>query len=84
MRITSLWVKRGIMNRLSYWLYAKFCNEPYAPNGKITATVKIGNPKCLAHDGRDNKVIVHFKPDKFVPGIHDFYIQDINIIDMNK
>lgn len=80
MRITSLWTKRPILNRLSYWLYKRYCNEPYYPRGKVKAKVYIGNPDSLALTDRENKVIITYQPDKFIRGIHDWYIFDIEII----
>ena len=74
MRITSLYKKRPLLNRLSYWLYDKFCKEPYMPSGKIHLVVKIGNPKCLGWDGRENHATLFFKPHSFIPGTHELFI----------
>lgn len=73
MRITSLDVKRPILNRLSYWLYEKFCNEPYIPNGKIKITV---GKKDDTPASNENKIRITFIPEKFVPGIHEWYLFD--------
>lgn len=74
MRITSLWIKRPFLNRLSYWVYEKFCNEPYFPEGEVKAYLKIGNPECLGFDGRESSVRLVFIPKRFVPGIHEVSI----------
>lgn len=74
MRITSLGIKRNLRNRFAYWLYTKWCNEPFAPDGKIKLKVIIGNPKCLGWDGRENHATLYFRPNKFVQGNHSLFI----------
>ena len=74
MRITKVLV-RSKLNKLVYRLYEKYCNEPFFPEGEVIATYFQGNPKCLGHDGRYNKVKLTFKPDKFVLGIHEITIK---------
>ena len=76
MRITSLKIKRKWTNRISYWLYDKFCREPYLPECEIHLVVRKTNPKSL--NNRINKATISFIPKKFVPGIHEIYL-DKNI-----
>jgi len=73
MRVTSLHIKRPILNRLSYWLYEKFCNEPYIPEGEIDVVVE---KKGDTPANQENKIRISFKPKKFVAGIHDLYLFD--------
>lgn len=72
--ITALQVKRPLMNRLSYWLYNKFCKEPYIPEGKIYVTVRLPKPNSL----NDKKAMVKitFQPKYFIPGVHEWHIHD--------
>lgn len=73
MRITSLWVKRPLLNRISYWLYKRYCNEPYVPEGKVSVMVR---KKGDTPASKESMVRITFEPKPFVPGIHEWYIFD--------
>lgn len=66
---------RNWRNRFAWWLYDRWCGEPFIPEGRICVTVTLGNknPKSPA-DLRDDTVKIHFSPAKFIPGIHEKYI----------
>lgn len=71
MRITKLWITRSWLNRLSYWFYDHFCREPYFPDGKIV----------ILGDGFGRAKRVCWRPKKFIPGIHEYWL-DKNEIDI--
>lgn len=79
-RITSLHIKRPLLNRLAWWFYDKFCGEPYIPEGRKHLRVVIGNSKCLGWDGRETHATLSFIPKKFIPGVHELLITEVEII----
>lgn len=74
MRVTRLHKKRSIFNRLAYWLYERFCDEPYMPEGKISVVVNRGIRKGETKEWKSAQIT--FLPDHFVPGIHELNITD--------
>lgn len=70
-RITSLLIKRSWKNRFSWWLYERWCNEPFIPEGKVSVLVeKKGDTPASIQD----IVKISFTPKKFTKGIHEWYI----------
>lgn len=63
-RVTQYWYTRPLTNRFAWWLYEKWCNEPYIPKGKIEYTF----------DKNLNCIKIRFIPDRFIPGSHVAYI----------
>ena len=71
MRITSLWIKRPLLNRIAYWFYKRYCNEPYIPEGKVSVMVeKEGDTPA----SNESMIKITFTPKTFVPGIHEWRI----------
>jgi len=72
-RITSLYKKRGLLNRISWYIYDKLCGEPYIPDGKVSILVK---SRMLERNNNEGIIRITFIPKKFIPGIHEWYIFD--------
>lgn len=68
MRITSLWIERSWRNRLAYWLYEQWCNEPFFPEGKVVVSEYKGFPDRSSYR-------ISWIPKRFVPGVHEAYIE---------
>lgn len=73
-RTTQLLVKRPWYNRLSWWLYDKFCGEIFIPEGRLYVMVKTPKPDSL--NDKKASIFITIKPKKFVPGIHEIRIFD--------
>lgn len=72
MKVTQV-LNRSILNKISYWLYKKFCNEPYIPEGKINVVVEKKGDTAAS---KESVVKISFIPERFTKGIHTLYLFD--------
>lgn len=61
-----LWIKERLYKRILRWLYIKYINEPFFPEGKVN--IFFMEKDCCGNQPQ-NSVTISFKPEKFVPGV---------------